>query len=48
MERNKIYAYELRIIRRLAQWADRHQNLVNAAIIAQAAYMLYYIFMYGN
>ena len=47
MKRNSIYAYELRIIRSLAQWADLHQNLVNAAIIAQAAYTLYYIFMYG-
>ena len=47
MERNKTYAKELRIIRRLAQWANRHNRIVNALLAAQVAYMLYYIYMYG-
>lgn len=47
MQYNKSYARELRTARRLAQWADRHQNIINAALAAQVAYMLYYAFMYA-
>lgn len=47
MDYNKNYARELRTGRRLAQWVDRHQNIINAALAAQVAYMLYYVFIYG-
>ena len=47
MEYNKSYASELRTGRRLAQWVDRHQNIINAALAAQVAYMPYYVFMYA-
>lgn len=47
MEQNRTYARELRTGRRLAQWVDRHQNIINAALAAQVSYMLYHVFMYA-
>ena len=47
MDYNKSYARELRTSRRMAQWANRHQNIINIALAAQVAYMLYYVFMYA-
>lgn len=47
MEQNKIYAREMRAVRKLAQWADRHQNIINTLIAIQAAATAFYVYMYN-
>jgi len=42
----RIYRKQLKMYRRMAAWADRHETLVNVITAAQAVAFMVYIFLY--
>lgn len=40
-----IYRKQLKIYRRMAAWADRHETLINVITVAQAVAFMVYIFL---
>jgi hypothetical protein len=42
----RIYRKQLRMYRRMAAWAERHEALVNTAMAAQVVAFMAYVFLY--
>lgn len=42
----RIYRKQLKMYRRMAAWADRHETLLNVITAAQAVAFMVYIFLY--
>lgn len=47
MRVNYIYLLQLRAVRRLAAWCDKHPRTIKLATIAEAVYYAYLVFMYA-
>ena len=43
---NRTYLRQMRVYRRLAKWADRHEVLLNVASATEVSVFLLYIFMH--